>query len=63
MALGLGLKRRQTIKIVTHSIFQSWIESYRLEFAAVEGAPIGFLEPEEGNKIAVQTINKYLNAD
>ena len=52
IALGLGLKQAgHSIKIVTHSIFKSWIESCGFDFAAVEGDPIGFLESEEGKKI------------
>ena len=52
IALGLGLKQAgHTVKIVTHSIFASWIESYGFDFAAIEGDPIGFLESEEGKKI------------
>ena len=52
IALGLGLKQAgYSIKIVTHSIFASWIEGYGFEFAPVEGDPIGFLESEEGKQI------------
>ena len=52
IALGLGLKQAgYTVKIVTHSIFASWIEGYGFEFAPVEGDPIGFLESEEGKQI------------
>ena len=52
IALSLGLKQAgYTVKIVTHSIFASWIESYGFNFAAIEGDPIGFLESEEGKKI------------
>lgn len=52
IALGLGLKQTgYDIKIVTHSIFESWVRNYGFDFAAIEGDPIGFLESEEGKKI------------
>jgi UDP:flavonoid glycosyltransferase YjiC (YdhE family) len=52
IALGLGLKQAgYTVKIVTHSIFAFWIESYGFDFVAIKGDPIGFLESEEGKKI------------
>ncbi len=52
IALGLGLKQAgYAVKIVTHSIFASWIGSYGFDFAAIEGDPIGFLESAEGKKI------------
>ena len=52
IALGLGLKQAgYAVKIVTHSIFASWIESYGFDFDPIEGDPIGFLESEEGKKI------------
>ena len=52
IALGLGLKLAgYTVKIVTHSIFASWIKSYGFDFDPIEGDPIGFLESEEGKKI------------
>ena len=52
IALGLGLiQAGYKIKIVTHSIFESWIRSYGFDFAVVEGNPQGFIESEEGKKI------------
>ena len=42
IALGLRLKQaKYAVKIVTHSIFASWIESYGFDFDPIEGDPIG----------------------
>ena len=52
IALSLGLKQAgYEIKIVTHSIFESWIKSYGFDFAFIEGNPQEFIESEEGRKI------------
>ncbi|MGL5076933.1 MAG: glycosyltransferase, partial [Waterburya sp.] len=52
IALGVGLKQAgYEVQIVTHSIFESFIRSYGLNFAATEGDPQGFIESEEGKKI------------
>ncbi|VEP17585.1 hypothetical protein H1P_6290005 [Hyella patelloides LEGE 07179] len=37
--MSLGLKQAgYTIKIVTYSIFESWIRSYGFDFAVIEGS-------------------------
>jgi sterol 3beta-glucosyltransferase len=52
VALGVGLKQAgYEVQIVTHSLFESFVRSYGLNFAATEGDPQGFINSEEGKKI------------
>lgn len=49
LALGLGLADRgHAVRLATYGTFESWIRSYGLEFAVVEGDPQAMLNEQEG---------------
>ncbi len=58
LALGVGLSQAgHQVKLATHHTFASWIESYGLEFAQLEGNPQEWLESEAGKQIMESAKN------
>ena len=58
LALGVRLSQAgHQVKLATHETFGSWIKSYGLDFAGLEGNPQEWLESEAGKQIMESANN------
>ncbi len=60
LALGVGLNQvGHQVKLATHDTFGSWIKSYGLDFAKLEGNPQEWLESEAAKQIMASAKNPW----